>query len=85
MSDVGIYLRDGPFSSDIGIVILNPSKGTRWVLYIHECCFDPYGITPTKKLSNFFIERYAHCLYSEHKIQGLTKKRDSYYKRKFCP
>ena len=25
-SKVGIYLRDGPFSSDIGIVKLHPSK-----------------------------------------------------------
>ena len=28
LSDVGIYLRDGPFESDIGIVNLHPSKGT---------------------------------------------------------
>ena len=30
-SKVGIYLRDGPFLSDIGIVNLHPSKGTHWV------------------------------------------------------
>ena len=28
---VGIYLRDGPFKSDISIVNLHPSKGTHWV------------------------------------------------------
>ena len=28
LNDVGIYLRDGPFKSDIGIVNLHPSKGT---------------------------------------------------------
>ena len=28
LNDVGIYLRDGLFESDIGIVILHPSKGT---------------------------------------------------------
>ena len=28
LNNVGIYLRDGPFESDIGIVILHPSKGT---------------------------------------------------------
>ena len=33
---VGIYLRDGPFSSDLGIVNLHPSKGTHWVCYINE-------------------------------------------------
>ena len=28
LNDVGIYLRHGPFESDIGIVNLHPSKGT---------------------------------------------------------
>ena len=32
LNDIGIYLRDGPFESDIGIVNLYPSKGTHWVL-----------------------------------------------------
>ena len=31
LNDIGIYSRDGPFSSDIGIVNLHPSKGTHWV------------------------------------------------------
>ena len=28
LNNVNIYVRDGPFSSDIGIVNLHPSKGT---------------------------------------------------------
>ena len=36
LDSVGIYSRDGPFSSDIGIVNLRPSKGTHWVGYINE-------------------------------------------------
>ena len=28
LNDLGIYLRDGHFESDIGIVNLHPSKGT---------------------------------------------------------
>ena len=28
LNEVGIYLRDEPFESDIGIVSLQPSKGT---------------------------------------------------------
>ena len=28
LNNVGIYLRDGPFESDIGIVNLHPFKGT---------------------------------------------------------
>ena len=78
LNDVGIYLRDGPFESDIGIVNLHPSKGTHWVCYINENYFDSYGCSPPKKLSKFIIKRNSCCLYSEYKIQGLTSKRDSY-------
>ena len=73
-----IYLRDGPFSTDIRIVNLHPSKGTHWDCYINEKYFDSYGCSPPKKLSKFIIKRNGYCLYSEHKIQGLTNERDSY-------
>ena len=49
LDDVGIYLRDGPFSTDVGIVNLHPSKGTHWVLYINENYFDSYGCTISSK------------------------------------
>ena len=75
---VGIYLRDGPFSTDIGIVNLHWSKGTHWVCYINGNFFDSYGCAPPQKLSKFIIKRSGHCLYSEYKIQGLTCERDSY-------
>ena len=65
-SKVGIYLRDGPFQSDIGIVNLHPSKGTHWVCYINENYFDSYGVVCPKKL--FIIKRNGHCLYSEYQI-----------------
>ena len=78
LNDVGIYLRDGPFKSDIGILNLHPSKGTHWVAYINENYFDSYGVVCPKKLAKFIIKRYGHCLYSEYKIQGQTNKRDSY-------
>ena len=39
LNNVGIYLRDRPFSSDIGIVNLYPSKGTHWVCYKNEKLF----------------------------------------------
>ena len=73
-NDVGIYLRDGPFSSDIGIVNLHPSKGTHWVCYINENYFDSYGVVCPKKLSKIIIKRNGYCLYSEYQIQ----KNDSY-------
>ena len=80
---VGIYLRDGPFSSDIGIVNLHPSKGTHWVSYKNEKYFDSYGCSPPMKLSKFILKRNGFCLYSENKIQGLTNKQDS-FRASYC-
>ena len=69
LNDVGIYLRDGPFESDIGVVNLHPFRGTHWILYIHESYFDSYGCAPPKKLSQFIIKRYGRCFYSEYQKQ----------------
>ena len=49
LDDVGIYLRDGPFESHIGIVNLHPTKGTHWILFKNENSFDSYGCAPVKK------------------------------------
>ena len=78
LNDVGIFLRDGPFESDIGIVNLHPSKGTHWICYIYGNYFDSYGCVCPKKLSKFIIKRNGYCLYSEYKIQGRTNKQDSF-------
>ena len=69
LNDVGIYLRDCPFSSDVGIVNLHPSKGTHWVCYIGGNYFDCNGCVCPKKLSNFIIKRYGYCLYSKYQFQ----------------
>ena len=69
LDNINIYLRDGPFSSDIGIVNLHPSKGTHSVCYINENYFDSYGCVCPKKLSKFIIKRNGYCLYSEYQIQ----------------
>ena len=74
LNDVGIYLRDGPFKSDIGVVNLHPSRGSHWICYINENYFDSYGVVCPKKLSKFIIKRNGYCLYSEYQIQ----KDDSY-------
>ena len=71
MNGVGIYLRDGPFKSDIGIVTLHPLKGSHWVCYINENYFDSYGCAPPKELSKFIKKRIAYCLYSEDQIQKI--------------
>ena len=67
---VGIYLRDGLFSSDIGIVNLHPSKRTHWVCYLNEIYFDSYGCASPKKLSKIIIKRNGYCLYSEYQVQN---------------
>ena len=69
LNDVGIYLRDGPFEFDFGIVNLHPSKGTHWDSYINEIYFESYGCSPPKKLSKFIIKQNGFCLYSEYQIQ----------------
>ena len=69
LNNIEIYLRDGPFSSDTGIVNLHPSKGSHWVAYINENYFDSYGCVSPKKLSKFIIKRNGFCLYSEYQIQ----------------
>ena len=69
LNDIGIYLRDGVFKSDIGIVNLHPSKGTHWICYKNENYFDSYGIVCPKKLSKIIIKQNGYCLYSEYQIQ----------------
>ena len=69
LEGVGIYLRDGPFNFDIGIVNLHPSRGTHWVCYINETYFDIHGCVCPKKLSKLNIKRNGYCLYSEDQIQ----------------
>ena len=74
LNEMGIYLRDGPFKSDTGIVNLHQSRGTHWVCYINRYYFDSYGCVPPKKLSEFNIKQNGYCLYSEYQIQ----KKDSF-------
>ena len=69
LNNVNVYLRDGPFLSDVGILNLHPLKGTHWVCYINENYFDSYGCVAPKKLSKFIIKRNGYCLYSEYQIQ----------------
>ena len=59
-SEAGIYLRDGPFESDIGIVNLHKSIGTHWVCYINENYFDSYGCVCPKRLSKYIIKRNGY-------------------------
>ena len=71
LTDVGIYLRDGPFTTAVGILNLHPIRGSHWVCYIDENYFDGYGVVCPKKLSKFIIKRNGFCLYSEYQIQKI--------------
>ena len=79
LHDVGIYLRDGPFSKNIGIVNLHPSKGTHWVAHRNKSNFDGYGCSPPQRLSKVNIKRNGHCLCFDSKIQRLTNGRGSHF------
>ena len=76
LNDVGIYLRNGSVSSDIGVVTLHSSKRTHRVSYINEVYFDSYGCGPSYRLSKYKIKPNGHCLFSENNLQGLTIKQD---------
>ena len=89
LNDVEKYLRDGTFSTFIGIAVLHPTKGTQSVAYINQnwhevgnpfcgSYFDSFGGLRPEKLSVFNIKRNGSCLYCECKVQGLRRKRDSY-------
>ena len=73
LNEVGIYLRDGPFSSDVGIVNLHPSEGTHWVCYSNDNYFDSYGCVCPNRLSKVIIKRYGYCLFSEYQVQKIDK------------
>ena len=78
LNDVGIYLRDRPLESDIGITNLHQSKTSHWVAYINGIYFDSYGCVPPSKQSKLNIKGKGYCFYCEYKIQGLASKKDSY-------
>ena len=56
LDNVGIYLGDGPFLADIGVVNLYSSKRTHWVCCINGKFFDSYGVLCRKKLAKFIIK-----------------------------
>ena len=78
LSDAQIYLRDEPFSSEVVIVNLYPTKASHWLVYINENFSRSYGCSSPKKLSKFIIQPNGYCLFSENKIQNLTSKRYSF-------
>ena len=76
LNDVKVCLGDGPFSGDVEIVNLHPSKGTHSVAHINQNYFDSFGCSPPQKLSRLITKRFVTCLFSENKIQSLTSRKN---------
>ena len=65
----GIFMRDSNITNEIAIVNLHPTKGTHWVLVIHNFYFDSYGCPPPKNVLKHVKSEYNKCIYSEYRIQ----------------
>ena len=53
LRDVGVCLRDGPFTTDAGVLIVYPSNRTHLVTYFNQNCFDSYLCSLTAKYLSF--------------------------------
>ena len=62
-SKVGIYLKDGNFSSNYGILNVHPSMGTQWVCFKENCSFDSYGCPPPKKILSYLKNKHRKCFF----------------------
>ena len=61
LSEVEIYLRHGPFTTDMELVTWHPTKGPHWVAYNYQNNFGSYRYLPPQKLYRFIIKRKEHC------------------------
>ena len=50
---VSVFVRNGIFSTNSGILNLQHSKGSHWVCYIGDSYFDSYWCSPFKKSPNY--------------------------------
>ena len=78
-SKVGIFLRDGDFSTIYGVVNLHPSRGTLRVCYMKDCYFDSFEFSPPQKNLKNLKNNHRKSIYFENQIQ----KNDSFCER-FC-
>ena len=67
--NIFIYMRDSKVPTKYGIDNLHPTKATHWICYIDMENFDRYGCPPPKVLTNFLVEKYRDCVFSEYTIE----------------
>ena len=61
LRDVKINLGDEPFSCDVRLLNLHPTKARHWVAIINQNYIDSYGCSPPQNLPKFIIERNGNC------------------------
>ena len=71
----GIYMRGDKFTTTSGIVNLHPTKGTHWVMFVNEFCFDSYECPPPTNILNLIRKG----IYSKCQIQT-----DDSYSAAYC-
>ena len=58
-------MRDDKISTKSDIVNVYPTKGTHWVMFVNEFCFDSYGCPPPLNIMSFINNGF----YSEYHFQ----------------
>ena len=64
-SKVGIYLRDGDFSTQLWYSQFSSQQ----YCFVKDCYFDSYGCPPPIKLLNIFENKHGKCFFSEYQFQ----------------
>ena len=62
-------MRNDAFTTNCGIVILGPTIGTHWVMFVDEFCFDSYGY-PVYVVNQINFNR---GMYSEYQTDEYRK------------
>ena len=57
-------MRDSNCEINIGILKMYLSRGTHWVAYINESCFDSFGCPPSKISTNHKTKKWKKCFCS---------------------
>ena len=60
-------MRDDKISTKSDIVNVYPTKGTHWVMFVNEFCFDSYGCPPPLNIMSFINNGfYSECHFQKN-------------------
>ena len=74
LSDAQIYLRNRPFSSEVVIISLCPTKASHWLVYKNENFSGSYGCSPPIKLYNLSYNQMDIVCFPKTKYKIWQKK-----------